>query len=83
MQLGSECHPGSMGFVYVEFWIIDNARAGRINIALKMPFRRYILEAREKMGRGNGSHGALREVGKDHENHCPLLRHIYSVTYIC
>jgi hypothetical protein len=46
MQLGSECHPGSMGFVYVEFRAIDNATRGRINIAPKMTSSRYILEGR-------------------------------------
>jgi hypothetical protein len=44
MQLGSKCHPGSMGFVYVEFLLIDNAMAGRINIAPRITSSRYISE---------------------------------------
>lgn len=46
MQLGSECHPGSMGFVYEEFLAISEARVGRIKSALKMALRRNIMRRR-------------------------------------
>jgi hypothetical protein len=46
MQLGSECHPGSMGFVYVEFLVIGDAMVGRINIAPKMAPRKFIMMRR-------------------------------------
>jgi hypothetical protein len=48
IQLGSECHPGSIGFVYVEFEVTDNAMAGMIDINPKMIFHKYILGGGEK-----------------------------------
>jgi hypothetical protein len=44
VQLGSECHPGSIGFVYEEFLAITDARDGRIKSALKTAFRRNIMK---------------------------------------
>jgi hypothetical protein len=46
MQLGSECQPGSMGFVYEEFLAIVEARDGRIKSALEMALRRNIMTRR-------------------------------------
>jgi hypothetical protein len=61
IQLGSECHPGSMGFVYDEFLPMDNATAGRIDVAFKIiPSRCILVGARiETEVNGTGLVGAL------------------------
>lgn len=48
VQLGSECHPGNMGFVYVELLLIDKAWAEKVHNAPKMRLSRCMLGMNKK-----------------------------------
>lgn len=81
MQLGSECHPGSMGFVKEEFLAICEARAGRMKSALEMALRRNMTRRRYELKIEETNLRLLREVITEQKPGDYILSHCHQLAY--